>query len=104
MPQNHLLRKIGAAVDWERLYEMVEPLSEDNGHPGVDPVVLVKMILIQHLYGLLPLCKTAEEVSRNINYRWFLGYPLQEETSHFPTVSVNFRHRFTEHMVNRIFA
>ncbi|MDY3905834.1 MAG: transposase, partial [Lawsonibacter sp.] len=29
-------------------------------------------------------------------YRWFLGYPLQEETPHFSTVSYNFRHRFTE--------
>jgi hypothetical protein len=42
-PQNHLLRKIDAAGDWERLYAMVEPLySEDNGRPSVDPVVLVK--------------------------------------------------------------
>ena len=32
---------------------MVEPLySEDNGRPSVDPVVLFKMVLIQHLYGL----------------------------------------------------
>ena len=47
VPQNHLLRKINAAVNWEQLYEMVEPLySEDNGRPGVDPVVLVKMVLI----------------------------------------------------------
>lgn len=53
VPKDHLLRKIDAAVDWERLYKMVEPLySEDNGRPGVDPVVLVKMVLIQHLYGL----------------------------------------------------
>jgi hypothetical protein len=42
-PQNHLLRKIDAAGDWERLYAMVEPLySEDFGRPSVDLVVLVK--------------------------------------------------------------
>ena len=59
VPQNHLLRKIDAAVDWEQLYEMVEPLySEDNGRPGVDPVVLVKMVLVQHLYGLSSLRRT----------------------------------------------
>lgn len=105
VPQNHLLRKIDAAVNWERLYEMVEPLySEDNGRPGVDPVVLVKMVLIQHLYGLSSLRRTAEEVGLNVSYRWFLGYTLQEETPHFSTVSVNFRHRFTEDTVDRIFA
>ena len=31
IPQEHLLRKIDAAVDFNQLYEMVEPLySEDN--------------------------------------------------------------------------
>ena len=49
VPREHLLRKIDAAVDFERLYEMVEPLySEDNGRPSIDPVVLFKMVLIQH--------------------------------------------------------
>ncbi len=35
--------KIDEAVDFNWLYEMVEPLySEDNGRPSVDPVVLFK--------------------------------------------------------------
>ncbi|MGM9573095.1 MAG: transposase, partial [Hominicoprocola sp.] len=104
VPKDHLLRKIDAAVDFNRLYEMVEPLySEDNGRPSVDPVVLFKMVLIQHLYGLPSLRRTADEVRLNVAYRWFLGYPLQEETPHFSTVSYNFRHRFTEDTVNQIF-
>ncbi len=36
VPKDHLLRKIDAAVDFNRLYDMVEPLySEDNGRPRV---------------------------------------------------------------------
>ena len=105
VPKEHLLRKIDAAVDFERVYEMVEPLySEDNGRPSVDPVVLFKMVLIQHLYGLPSLRRTAGEVRLNVAYRWFLGYTLQEETPHFSTVSYNFRHRFTEETVNQVFA
>ena len=97
MPKAHLLRKIDAAVDFTQLYEMVEPLyCEDNGRPSIDPVVLFKMVLVQHLYGLTSLRRTAEEVSANNCYRWFLGYPLQEEMPHFSTVSYNFRHRFTD--------
>ena len=104
VPKEHLLRKIDKAVDFSRLYEMVEPLyCEDNGRPSVDPVVLFKMVLIQHLYGLPSLRRTAEEVSGSIYYRWFLGYTLQEETPHFSTVSYNFRHRFTEETVDRVF-
>lgn len=105
VPRVHQLRKIDAAVDFDRLYEMVEPLySEDNGRPSIDPVVLFKMVLIQHLYGLPSLRRTADEVSANIFYRWFLGYTLQEETSHFSTVSYNFRHRFTAETVDQVFA
>ena len=105
VPKEHLLRKIDAAVDFTQLYEKVEPLyCGDNGRPSIDPVVLFKMVLIQHLYGLPSLRRTADEVSANNCYRWFLGYPLQEETPHFSTVSYNFRHRFTEETVDRVFA
>ena len=105
VPEGHLLRKIDAAVDFNVLYDMVEELySEDNGRPSVDPVVLFKMVLIQHLYGLPSLRRTAEEVSLNVAYRWFLGYGIQEETPHFSTVSYNFKHRFTTETVDRIFA
>ncbi len=104
VPANHLLRKIDAAVDFSKIYAMVEPLyCADNGRPSIDPVVLFKMVLIQHLYGLTSLRRTAEEVSLNMAYRWFLGYSLQEETPHFSTVSYNFRHRFTAETVNQIF-
>lgn len=72
--------------------------------PSVDPVVLFKMVLIQHLYGVPSLRRTADEISTNICCRWFLGYTLQEETSHFSTVSYNFRHRFTAETVDQVFA
>ena len=104
VPKEHLLRKIDAVVDFTKLYEMVEPLyCADNGRPSVDPVVLFKMVLIQHLYGLTSLRRTAEEVSLNVAYRWFLGYRLQDETPHFSTISYNFRHRFTAETVDQIF-
>lgn len=35
VPKDHLLRKIDAAVDFNWLYEMVEPFyREDNGRPS----------------------------------------------------------------------
>ena len=105
VPQDHLLRQIDEAVDFSKIYEMVEPLySNDNGRPSIDPVVLFKMVLIQHLYGLNSLRRTAQEVQVNVAYRWFLGYCLTEETPHFSTVSYNFRHRFTAETVDRIFS
>jgi transposase len=105
VPKEHLLRKIDSAVNFDKIYEMVEELyCEDNGRPSIDPVVLVKMVLIQHLYGLPSLRRTAAEVEVNMAYRWFLGYSLQDETPHFSTLSYNFKHRFTSETVDQIFA
>ena len=40
-------------MDHEWLYERLEPYyCHDNGRPGTDPVVLIKMVLIQHLFGI----------------------------------------------------
>ena len=37
VPKGHLLRKIDAAVDFTRMYELVEELyREDNGRPSCD--------------------------------------------------------------------
>ena len=104
VPKEHLLRKIDAAVDFNKIYEIVEELySEDTGRPSIDPVVLVKMVLIQHLYGLPSLRRTASEVEVNMAYRWFLGYGLKEETPHFSTLSYNSKHRFTSETADKIF-
>lgn len=105
VPQEHLLRKIDAAVDFEKIYEFVEELyCLDNGRPSIDPVVLFKMVLIQHLYGLPSLRRTADEIGGNVYYRWFLGYSMNEPVPHFSTISYNFRHRFTAETIDNIFA
>ena len=37
-------------MDYEWLYDRLTPYyCHDNGRPGTDPVVLIKMVLIQHL-------------------------------------------------------
>lgn len=105
VPQDHLLRQISTTVDFSKIYEFVEELyCGDNGRPSIDPVVLFKMVLIQHLYGLPSLRRTADEVYLNNAYRWFLGYGLTDETPHFSTISYNFRHRFHSETVDKIFA
>ena len=104
VPKEHLLRKIDKAVNFDRIYELTQELyCKDNGRPSVDPVVLFKMVLIQHIYGLPSLRQTARDVQLNIAYRWFLGYNLNEDIPHFATVSYNFRHRFGAEIIEAVF-
>ena len=95
VPAGHLLRKIERTIDFSEIYSIVEYLyCEDNGRPAVDPVVLVKVILLQHLYGIKSLRQTVREVDMNIAYRWFSGYDIDTPIPHFATISYAFATRF----------
>ena len=75
VPAEHLLRKIDSAVDFNKIYDMVEPLyCADNGRPSVDPVVLFKMVLIQHLYGLGSSVRSFSLPFQYSTYRSYLSY------------------------------
>lgn len=105
VPADHLLRKIDKAVDFNRVYEMVEHLyCDNNGRPAADPVVLIKMVFIQHLYGIRSLRQTVKEIDMNIAYRWFLGYGIDTPLPHFATVSYAFATRFPSEVFEKIFA
>ena len=95
VPKEHLLRKIEKVMDYEWLYERLEPYyCHDNGRPGTDPVVLIKMVLIQHLFGIPSLRQTYRRIQDTLSYRWFLGYGLLDHIPHFATVSYAFCQRF----------
>lgn len=104
MPKDHLLRKIEKVMDYEWLYERLNPYyCHNNGRPGTDPVVLIKMVLIQHLYGIPSLRQTYQRIQDTLSYRWFLGYGLLEKIPHFATVSYAFCNRFPEELASEIF-
>ena len=104
VPKDHLLRKIEKVMDYDWLYERLDPLyCHDNGRPGTDPVVLIKMVLIQHLFGIPSLRQTYREIQVNLAYRWFLGYGLLDDIPHFATVSYAFCRRFPEELTCEIF-
>lgn len=104
VPADHLFRKIEKVMDYDWLYERLDPYyCHDNGRPGTDPVVLIKMVLIQHLFGIPSLRQTHREIQVNMAYRWFLGYGLLDSIPHFATVSYAFCKRFPAELTEEIF-
>ena len=104
VPSDHLLRKIDQAVDFHRIYEMVEDLySTDYGRRSVDPVIMFKIVLIQHIYGIPSLRQTLREVHINLAYRWFLGFCISDPVPHFATVSYNFKQRMAGETIRNVF-
>ena len=72
------LSNISDSIDWERFREIISPLYKDNkkdgGRPHLDEIVMIKTLILQHLYGL-----SDYEIERNIydrmSFRHFLGFP-----------------------------
>ena len=59
VPEDHLLRLIDRAIDWSFIYDLVkDKYSEDQGRPSIDPVVLIKIPLIQYLYNIKSMRQT----------------------------------------------
>lgn len=97
VPKDHLVRKLEAALDWNFVYEMVEDkYSEDNGRPSIDPVLLIKLPVIQYMFGLRSMRRTIVETDVNMAYRWFLGLDMQDPVPHFSTFGKNYSRRFKE--------
>lgn len=97
VPQDHLLRKIEGALDFEFIREKVRLLyCETNGRPSVDPVVLFKILFIGYLFGIRSERQLIREIETNMAYRWFLGYNLTEKVPNHSTISQNRRRRFSE--------
>lgn len=101
IPQDHFLRKLDAAISFDFVYDIVAPLYSAQGRPSVDPVILVKMLLLGHLYGIDPERKLAEEVRYHIAYRGYLGLDLDEATPDHSTFSQDRRRRFKGQAVFR---
>ena len=97
VPENHLLRKIEAAIDWNFIYELVEDkYCADNGRPSINPVTLIKIPFIQYLYGIRSMRQTIREIEVNVAYRWFLGLGFTDKVPHFTTFGKNYTRRFKD--------
>ena len=95
VPKNHLLRKIDRAIDFSFIYELVkDKYCLDNGRPSIDPVMLIKIPMLQYLYGIKSMRQTIKEIEVNVAYRWFIGLDLTEKVPHFSTFGKNYSRRF----------
>lgn len=105
VPKNHLVRQIDRAIDFNFIYDEVAELYSAFGAPSIDPVVLIKIVMIQYLFGISSMRQTIREIEVNIAYRWFLGYSFNEKIPHFSTFSKNYVRRFKDtELFNTIFS
>ncbi len=88
VPQEHLLRKLEAALDLSFVYEETAHLySHRYGRPPIDPVVIVKYLLVGFLYGILSERQIEQRIQTDVALRWYLGIDLDERVPDHSTIS-----------------
>lgn len=94
MPQEHFLRDLDKFIDFDFIYDNVADLYSNTGRPSIDPVVMIKMLLIGYIYGIDSERKLEQEITVNIAYRWFLGIDFDERVPDHSTISQLRRRKF----------
>lgn len=88
MPQDHFLRKLEKALNLSFVYEETRHLySEKYGRPPIDPVVLVKYLLVGFLYGIPSERQIEKRIETDIALRWYLGLDLLDRVPDHSTIS-----------------
>ena len=88
MPQDHFLRKLEKALDLSFVYEETRHLySQKYGRPPIDPVVLVKYLLVGFLYGIPSERQIEKRIETDIALRWYLGLDLLDRVPDHSTIS-----------------
>lgn len=88
VPVGHFLRKLEAVLDLSFVYEETAGLySRKYGRPPIDPVVLVKYLLVGFLYGIPSERQIEQRVQTDVALRWYLGLDLFDRVPDHSTIS-----------------
>ncbi len=102
IPANHLVRKLDALLDFERLRDKLTFFYSEIGRPSIDPELMIRMLLIGYCYSIRSERKLCEEVQFNLAYKWFCRLGLEDQIPDHSTFSKNRYGRFRESHVFRL--
>ncbi len=101
--EDHFLRRLDKLVSFDFIRGITKKYYSHTGKPSIDPVVLVKMLLVGYLFDIRSERKLVEEISLNLAYRWYIGYDLDEEIPNHSIFS-KARVRFGKTVFTEIFS
>src|SRR6266702_4018186 len=79
IPDDHLLRRLERVLDLGFVRVEVAECYGRNGHTSVDPVVLMKMMLLLFLDDVPSERELMRIIPLRLDYLWFLGFGLSDE-------------------------
>src|SRR3984893_18850628 len=79
VPDDHPIREIAAVLDLTWVYAELAPHYPRIGRPSVDPVLMLRMLIIGYLFAIRSERALCREVKVNLAYRWFCGLSIEDK-------------------------
>jgi transposase len=85
--KDHPLRRVAQVIDFTFVRAEVAQFYGQNGNEGVDPIILVKLLLLLFFDDVPSERELMERLPERLDYLWFLGYNLDEQTPNHSVLS-----------------
>src|SRR5271154_3456042 len=79
VPDDHPVRKIDAVLDLAWVCGELAPHSPTLGRPSIDPVLMIRMLIIGYVFGLRSERLLCREGQVNFAYRWFCKLGIEHK-------------------------
>ena len=79
VPDDHLVRAIARVVDLSWVRAELAPHYSPIGRPSVDPVLMIRMLIVGYVFAIRSERALCREVQLNLAYRWFCGLGIEDK-------------------------
>src|SRR3984893_3798736 len=79
VPDDHLVRGIAAVLDLSWVHAELAPYYPKIGRPSIDPVLMIRMLMIGYVFAIRSERLLCREVQVNLAYRWFCGLSIEDK-------------------------
>ena len=102
IPKDHLLVLIDSIMDFSFVYDIVKDKYSNVGRPSEDPVMMLKICLLQFLYTLSDK-NVVKRIQTDIAFRWFLGLSLDDKVLDDSTICIFRTNRMGDENFDKFF-
>src|SRR5688572_17558977 len=96
VPDDHLVRRIAAVLDLSWVHAELTPYYSRMGRPSIDPVLMIRMLLIGYVFAIRSERALCREVQVNLAYRWFCGLSIEAKIPNHSAFSRARNERFRD--------
>ena len=96
VPEDHLVRKIDAALDLSWLRGELAPHYSSMGRPSIDPELMIRMLVVGYVFAIRSERLVCREVQVNLAYRWFCKLGIEDTIPDHSAFSRARNERFRE--------